>query len=61
MSGLPVQLVFSSSGSAIIGTLRSNDEDGNAKVEKIYRFYEQNNNFEQADEISSLSEHGYGP
>ena len=58
MSGLPVQVVFSSSGSAIIGTLRSNDEDGNAKVEKIYRFY---NNFEQADEISSLSEHGYGP
>ena len=37
-------VVFSSSGSAIIGTLRSNDEDGNAKVEKIYRFY---NNFEQ--------------
>ena len=58
MSGLPVPVVFSSSGSAIIGTLRSNDEDGNAKVEKIYRFY---NNFEQADEISSLSEHGYGP
>ena len=41
MSGLPVPVVFSSSGSAIIGTLRSNDEDGNAKVEKIYRFYEQ--------------------
>ena len=30
-----------SSGSAIIGTLRSNDEDGNANVEKINRFYEQ--------------------
>ena len=41
MSGLPVPVVFSSSGSAIIRTLRSNDEDGNAKVEKIYRFYEQ--------------------
>ena len=39
-----------------LGTLRSNDADGNAKVEKTVGFM-----IEQADEIFSLSEHGYGP